>query len=233
MNTKFILGTLDPTVGTLAKSQNAKIDEMDGQCDNCLVEYCCKSFDRFFYLEKKHRPMSCPECGKRANTKCSYKTCQKCYTAHVLEGNGVACKTKVHAASIFDCKFMRDESPFIIDTVGVMDGNSESDTSLAFDASFASDVTSEEFPTYSLNATAKSAASDVMGIVLPATVYQPLIDDVYATLPALPDFVPFTDATSNLESDASASDLTDIDCLVDALSLLTWTAFPNGSNKRN
>ena len=104
--------------------------------------------------------MNCPECGNRANTKCSYKMCKECCTAHVLEGTGVACKTKVHAVSSFDCKLLGEESTFVIDTVGVMNSNPESDASFASDNS--SDMTNMEFPTDGLNVTVEPAASDVM-----------------------------------------------------------------------
>ena len=209
MSIKFILGTLDPTIGTLAKSQKAKIDKMDGWCDNPLVEYCCKSLNSFFYLEKKHQAVNCPKCGKRANIKCSYKICKKCCTAHVLEGTGVACKTKVHAVSSFDCKLLGEESTFVIDTVGVMNSNPESDASFASDNS--SDMTNMEFPTDGLNVTVEPAASGVIDIALHAAVYSPLTDYVYAALPA---FAPagsnlptFANAVSKSESDPSVSNL--------------------------
>ena len=43
MGIRFVLGDLDPTIGTLAATQKAKFDEITKWVDNPLVEYCAKA----------------------------------------------------------------------------------------------------------------------------------------------------------------------------------------------
>ena len=70
MKIKMILAKLgNPVVGTLEKSQKAKIDEMEGWGDYPFEEYKVKSVKSDFVFEKKHKAVTCVSCGRRAHAK--------------------------------------------------------------------------------------------------------------------------------------------------------------------
>ena len=54
MQIKYDLGELDPSNGTLANSQKAKLDDMKGWVSNPFAEYNLKKVSSYFVLVKKH-----------------------------------------------------------------------------------------------------------------------------------------------------------------------------------
>jgi len=87
----------DPVVGTLAKSQKTKLDEMEGWADYPFVEYRAKKVRGHFVLVKKSSAIVCMGCAKRGNAKCSNRMCKGCCIMLMSKRrNTVPCRAKCH-----------------------------------------------------------------------------------------------------------------------------------------
>lgn len=94
---KHSFGDIDPTRGTLAKSQKEKIDKMKDWTDNPFDEYQCSKCQNHFVLKKKSEKIRCNACEKSwANAQCSYQMCKKCCVSHTSDEDMRACKVKSH-----------------------------------------------------------------------------------------------------------------------------------------
>ena len=138
----------DPVVGTLAKSQKKKLDEMEDWGDNPFVEYQVKPVRGYFVFEKKHKAIAiaCGGCKKRGHYKCSHKMCKKCCIKLVMEnGISTSCKMKEHVATVV-CKAKCAEKKLATTPDGAMDIDSTEDE-LPSQAS-PSDVMKIDLPTF-------------------------------------------------------------------------------------
>ena len=74
MGFKFSFGSIDPTDGTLAKSQRDKVVKMNDWVDSPFHEYQCNKCHNHYVLAKKHKKVKCTNCGTAwANRSCSFE----------------------------------------------------------------------------------------------------------------------------------------------------------------
>ena len=95
---KLDMADLDPTEGSLASSQKAKLDKMKAWDNNPLKAYECrkKKNQNYYYLVAKDNQLVCAGCkSSRVNKSCSMVRCKNCCIKHCLE-EGKVCKCKDH-----------------------------------------------------------------------------------------------------------------------------------------
>ena len=93
----------DPAVGTLVKSQKAKVDKMKGWCDYPVPEYWIKPIRNYFILEKKHKAINCGSYARRTHIAPNmlnrrYRAC--CIAFMSKKGNINTCKVKDHSSKV-------------------------------------------------------------------------------------------------------------------------------------
>eukprot|EP00956_Cyclotella_meneghiniana_P020813 scaffold37180_cov23-Cyclotella_meneghiniana.AAC.3 len=103
---KLDMAELDPTEGTLASSQKAKLDKMKAWENNPLKAYECrkKKNQNNYYFVAKDNQLVCVGCqSSRVNKSCSMVRCEKCWVKHCLEEQKV-CKCKDHQKGVKEWK---------------------------------------------------------------------------------------------------------------------------------
>jgi hypothetical protein len=98
MELKHSFGQIDPTRGTLAKSQKEKFDKMKEWDDSPFHEYQCNKCRNHFTIKKRHEKLRCASCTTAwANSKCANKMCKKCCVHHTTLNTSItSCKVKSH-----------------------------------------------------------------------------------------------------------------------------------------
>ena len=179
MKLRVDLDGLDPSDGTLAKTQKAKFNELSNWCDNPLVEYQCKAVRSHFVIEKKHKAVPCISCGGRGNTKCSHGRCKKCCIAFVSESGAKSCTAPGHAPSTLKCKTAKKAKPDV--ATAIEDGVASDLMEPTSDSTQAYDVMNIEIPSVDTSATLlahattsnsdhsnKSTSSDALDLLAPS-----------------------------------------------------------------
>ena len=100
MELKHSFVQIDPTRGTLAKSQKEKFDKMKEWDDSPFHEYQCNKCRNHSTIKKRHEKLRCASFTTAwADSKCTNKMCKnkKCCVHHTTLNTSItSCKVKSH-----------------------------------------------------------------------------------------------------------------------------------------